>query len=127
VKRKLGLWIDHKRAVMVFLTGRQEEIREIVSNVEKHVRFSGDESEDGAADDMRDRQFASHLNRFYDEVIESIHDAAPVLIFGPGEAKGELAKRLEHKGPKDRLVTVEPADKMTDPQIAARVREHFAA
>lgn len=125
MKKQVGLWIDHKKAVMVFLTGRREEVREIISNMEKHVRFSGDQSEDGAADDTRDRQFASHLSRFYDEVIESIHDAESVLILGPGEAKGELAKRLESKGPKERQVTMETADKMTTPQIVARVRERL--
>lgn len=124
---KVGLWIDHKKAIVVTLTGRKAEIRTIASNLEKHVRFSGDESEEGAADDIRDRQFAGHLNRFYDDVIANIHDAQAILILGPGEAKGELAKRLETKGLKERLVGTEAADKMTDAQIAARVREYFRA
>jgi stalled ribosome rescue protein Dom34 len=124
---RVGLWIDHKRAVLVFLTGKKEEIKEIASDMEKHVRFSGDQKEDGGADDLRDRQYAAHLNRYYDEVIAAIGDADSILIFGPGEAKGELAKRLESKGLKHHLVGKESADKMTDPQIAARVREHFLA
>ncbi len=125
MKSKVGLWIDHRKAVMVFLTDGKEEIREIASNMEKHVRFSGDESEEGSADDIRDRQFAGHLDRFYDDVIASIHDAESILILGPGEAKGELAKRLESRGLKERMVGIETVDKMTDPQIAARVRQHF--
>ena len=48
-----------------------------------------------------------------------------ILILGPGEAKGELVKRLEDKGLKERLVGVETVDKLTDPQIAANVRQHF--
>ena len=122
---KVGLWIDHKKAVMVFLTDGSEEIRVIASNMEKHVRFSGDSSEQGSADDMRDRQYASHLDRFYDDVIAYIHDAESILLLGPGEAKGELAKLLESKGLKQRLVGIETVDKMTDHQIAARVRQHF--
>ena len=127
MKSKVGLWIDHKRAVMVFLTGKREEIREIASDVEKHVRFSGDQAEDGGADDIRDRQFATHLSRYYDEVIASIRNAESILIFGPGEAKGELARRLKDKGLVQHMVGKESSDKMTDPQIAARVREHFLA
>ncbi len=127
MESKVGLWIDHRKAVMVFLTDGGEEIRVLASNMEKHVRFSGDSSEGGSADDMRDRQFASHLDRFYDDVIAYIHDAESILILGPGEAKGELAKRLESKGLKERMVGIETADKMTDPQIAARVRQHFLA
>jgi hypothetical protein len=47
------------------------------------------------------------------------------LIFGPGEAKGELKKRLESKGLGGRIVGVETTDKMTERQIAAKVRAYF--
>jgi hypothetical protein len=126
MKSKVGLWIDHKKAVMVFLTNGEEEIREIISNMEKHVRFSGFPEEAGA-DDIRDRQYADHLNHFYEDVIAYIHDADSILIFGPGEAKGELTKMLEKKGLKQAISGVHSADKLTSPQIAARVRQHFLA
>lgn len=37
MKRKAGLWIDHRKAVIVFLSGREEEIKVIKSNVEKQI------------------------------------------------------------------------------------------
>ena len=49
-----------------------------------------------------------------------------MLIFGPGEARGELRARLEHAGLAPRIVGVDTVDKMTDRQVAAKVREHFA-
>ena len=48
-----------------------------------------------------------------------------ILLFGPGEAKGELAKRLATIGLIDRIVATDTVDKMTVPQIAANAREHF--
>ena len=48
-----------------------------------------------------------------------------IQIFGPGEAKGELEKRLEHEGLKEHILAIETMDKMTDRQIAAKVRERF--
>lgn len=125
MESKVGLWIDHRKAVMVFLTDGGEEIRTIVSNMEKHVRFSGDSAQEESAEDIRDRQFSGHLDRFYDDVIAYIYDAESILILGPGEAKGELAKRLERKGLQGAISGIETVDKMTDPQIAARVRQHF--
>jgi len=74
---------------------------------------------------VRDRQFGNHLNSYYDEVIAVIRGADTLQIFGPGEAKGELEKRLEHKGLKPPIVAVETVDKMTDRQISAKVREHY--
>jgi hypothetical protein len=47
------------------------------------------------------------------------------LIFGPGEAKGELKRRLASMKLADRVTAVETADKMTDPQIVAKVRTYF--
>jgi len=40
MKRKLGLWIDHSKAVIVFLAGEEEEIKLVRSNVEKQIRRS---------------------------------------------------------------------------------------
>ena len=74
---------------------------------------------------MRDNKFSGHLNKYYDEVITCIGDAESILIFGPGEAKGELEKRLERKGLSGRIVGIEAVDKMTDRQIAAKVRQRF--
>jgi hypothetical protein len=126
VKKVAGLWIDHRKAVIVNVSDEGEETKEIESGMEKHVRFSGgSRSEEGKADDQRDRQFTGHLNTYYDEVISYTRDAESILLFGPGEAKGEIEKRLANKGLGGRIVGVETVDKMTDRQIAAKVRQHF--
>src|SRR4030042_1707017 len=132
MKKQTGLGIDHRKAVIVIVTDKGEETKEITSNIEKHVRFSGDShsaSTDGrlqaTAEDQRDRQYANHLNRYYDEVIANIHDAETIQIFGPGEAKGELKKRLARKNFGGHVDIIETVDKMTDRQIAAKVRLRF--
>jgi hypothetical protein len=127
MEKEIGLWIDHRKAVMVVVSAEGEEVKEITSHMEKHVRFSSGDSEEGSQEDIRDRQFGNHLNNYYDEVIAAIRDAHSIQIFGPGEAKGELEKRLESKGLKGRIVGMEAVDKMTDRQIAAKVREQFVA
>jgi stalled ribosome rescue protein Dom34 len=108
------------------LSGETEEIVQIASNMEKHVRYSG-EAEEISGEDQRDRRFSDHLSKYYDEVISHIRDAEFILILGPGEAKGELAKRLQSNDLGGSIVGVETVDKMTDRQVAAIVRQHFAA
>lgn len=122
---KIGLWIDHRQAVIVIVTDEGEEVKRITSNMEKDVRFSSRTADMGSPEDVRDRQFENHLNKYYDDVIGSLRNTESILIFGPGEAKGELEKRLVGEGLKQRIVGVEAADKMTDGQIAAKVRQHF--
>jgi molybdopterin converting factor small subunit len=125
MKMDIGLWIDHRKAVIVIVSDEGEDVKEITSHMEKHVRYSNDTSEGGSSEDMRDRQFENRLNSFYDAVVAVIRDGDTVQIFGPGEAKGELKKRLESAGFKGHILAIETADKMTDRQIAARVREQL--
>jgi len=129
---KAGLWIDHKQAIIVAVAGKGEETCLVVSKAEKQARRSGDSRMKGPfepkqvpADDIRQRVFTGQLNLYYDAVIAALGNAEAILIFGPGEAKGELKKRLEKNGLGGRITAVEAADKMTRPQIAAKVRKHF--
>jgi hypothetical protein len=128
-----GVWIDHRKAVIVLVTPAGEHIALVVSKVEKHPQRSGDspmkgryESRQVAADDSRQRALTGALNIYYDAVIAAFRAAKSVLIFGPGEAKGELKRRLVKARLGGRIAAVETADKMTDRQIAARVREYFS-
>jgi len=126
MKKQIGLWIDHRKAILVIITEDGEEIKKIASNMEKHIRFTnGNGSEQGSSEDVRDRQFGNHLNAYYDQVIAEIRGAESIQIFGPGEAKGELQKRLEHEGLKPHIVAIETVDKMSDRQISAKVRQHL--
>ncbi len=115
----------HKEAFIVLADTL--ELQRTRSGIEKHVRYSGEGSGHGhTAEDAHDRQFAVHLERYYDEVIARLHDAESIFIFGPGEAKVELRKRLEAKGMGKKVVGCETADKMTEHQVAARVQQHYA-
>ena len=126
MKKQAGIWIDHRAAFIVLIAEGGESTELIESGVEKHVRFSGhSRSEEGTADDQVDRQFTAHLDSYYDEVVSRVRDAESLLIFGPGEAKGEFEKRLTRQGLGGRVVGVETADKMTDPQIVAKVRQYY--
>jgi hypothetical protein len=132
MKKTAGLWIDHRKAVVVVVTDKGDEIKLIISNVEKQPgRFSGVRTtapyeKQILADDSLERTFRGHLNVYYDAVISSIHDAEAIMIFGPGEAKGELKKRIKRNKLSGRIVGIETVDKMTHRQIAARVRQYFS-
>ena len=116
---KKGLWIDHQKAVIVTVTGEDNETKVIHSEIEKHGKSGND------ADDTNLNVFTEHLNNYYEKVIFELRDAESIFLFGPGEAKGELEKRLAKENLSERVKAVETADRMTDAQIAAKVKEHF--
>ena len=129
MKKEVGLWIDHKKTVIVILTDKGQEIKQIGAHLERDAQPSGGWAAHSGKDyrqtDRQDKRFMGHLDIYYDEVISFIHDAESILIFGPGEAKGELEKRIESKRLSGRIVGVETVDEMTEPQIAAKVLKHF--
>ncbi|MDD5458659.1 MAG: hypothetical protein PHF37_04640 [Phycisphaerae bacterium] len=132
MKSKVGLWIDHRKAVIVFLADQKDEIKIIRSNVEKQKRRSATsrsggpfESQAVQSDDRQQRGFTGHLSNYYNEVISCIRDAESILILGPGEAKGQLREHLEHERLGGLVVGLETVDKMTEPQIAAKIRQYF--
>ena len=130
--KNIGLWIDHKKAVIVIQNEQGEDIQKIESGIGRHVRYRGAShpkspysAQYQQGDDQLDNKFTEQLNKFYEKVIELIRGAQAVLIIGPGEAKCELEKRIFHAKVKVPIMDIVPADKLTDRQIAAKVRSYF--
>jgi len=51
--------------------------------------------------------------------------AEAILLFGPGEAKGEIKKRIERNKLDLRITRFETMDKMTERQISQKGRGHY--
>lgn len=125
MNKKVGLWLDRKKAVIVSIASNVEGRSIITSDMEHYELYSTVVPGDGSPEEPRDRRFWNHLGEYYDKIIEHLRDATEIEIFGPETAKYELQKRLEDKGLGERIVSVEDAGLMTDPQIAAKVQKRF--
>ncbi|MGO9203445.1 MAG: hypothetical protein ACLQM8_23225 [Limisphaerales bacterium] len=133
IKTLAGLWIDHREALIVMLSDKGPETRRIKSHVEKQLRRSGRSPSEASfeprmapADDSREREYTGHLGSYYDEVISCLRPAEAIMVFGPGEAKGELRKRIERNKLDLRITCFETSDKMTERQILQKVRRHYS-
>ena len=127
MKKEVGLWIDHRQAILMTITDKGEEMTRIYSTIELDTQFSGRSRSAGSqvAGNIQDRKYTNGLERYYDDIIGYIQDADSILIFGPGEAKCELAERMKSKNLSQRIVSIETTDRLTDPQIAAKIRLYF--
>jgi len=128
-----GLWIDHKKTIIVVLTDGRVTVDHIESNIESRFRFSGGKGsavprspQEVSFEPKRDARYQHHLHKYYQEVIHSLTDIDAVFIFGPGEAKGELEKEIKkskHLAPK--IKKIEDTDKMAENQIVIKVKKFF--
>ncbi|HMZ06680.1 MAG TPA: hypothetical protein PK078_03605 [Anaerolineales bacterium] len=129
--KQIGLWIDHKRAVILTISKDGETMQILESGVDR-TSFRGAthprtpySAQYQKGDDQLDKQFEGYLNKYYQKISTLLRNADSVLIFGPGQAKSELKKCLARRKSLPLISAVETADKMTDRQIAAKVRLYF--
>ena len=124
MNHKVGIWIDHKKAVIVSASADGLTTKTVESDVGAHPRYAG--QQDGGGEKKYEERHRQSLEQFYDGVINRLGTPEGLLIFGPGEAKLELKERLgRSRAPSQPVVEIESADKLTDAQIVAKVREHF--
>jgi len=93
------IWIDYRRAVVTTVTDKGQTASEVQVN------------------DAGPNLFA--------EVIAAIGDAMTVLVYGPGDAKVELGKRLLLIPVQARVHVMGVSGKSTDRQVADRARNPF--
>ncbi len=132
MKREVGLWIDHTKAIIVTVMGEKEETRHVKSDIGKYVYFSGGSYASPlygicsiTGKGKQDLAFQDFLSAYYEGVIAMIRHADSIWIVGPGEAKEELEKQLQHDQHNAHTVGIESMGKLTSRQIAAKVRQHY--
>jgi hypothetical protein len=124
MSHEVGIWIDHKRAVIVSASEGLVTTQTLESEVEPHPHYSS--QLDSGGEKKYEERRGQHLDQYYDEVISQLGQPEALLIFGPGEAKLELKERLSRsKMLSERTVDLETTGKLTNPQIVAKVKEHF--
>ena len=131
--KKTGIWIDHRKAIMVSLDGENCEVSEMESGAENHYHPSGGWKSGGtsvaqsvvkeqSAEERRNHQYRT----FYHNIMKTLEDKCTVYIFGPAEAKIELEKEMNlTKYPHIDVSAVEACDKLSKHDIIEKVKSHF--
>ena len=135
MKKKTGIWVDHKKAIIVSLNGEKENVIEIESNIENAVyhdkegnkgTFSG--SHHGNSETKFEERKKNQLNDFLKEVIAKIKETDELYVFGPAETKTKLEQKIYSEKSFDisKLKSVATADSnMSLNQIIAMVKEFY--
>lgn len=131
----IGLWIDHKQAIIVDMNNNGEMLRRIPSHADSKIRLSGGYGgatpyapQDVASERRLERRRKLQLHKYYQRVIRNIRQADGIVIMGPGQAKIELVKEMRSSNDlSKKILGVEAANRMTDSQLRARLRNALAS
>jgi hypothetical protein len=133
VSHKVGIWVDHRKAVIVVASPGHVTAKTVESDVGPHGRYSDraayptpDRPKAGRGEKKYAERNKHSLDQYYDEIISQMGQPEALLIFGPGEAKLQLKARLSYsKALSELVVEIESTDKLTEPEIVAQVKRHY--
>lgn len=115
------VWLDH-RIAKVFHFNAEDSQREIVGSTHphQHLHHKANSGDSGHAPVDK---------IFLEKVTQAIANAGAILIAGPGSAKTELHKHIQHVHPKiaAKISAVEPLDHPSDGALLAHARRFFEA
>jgi stalled ribosome rescue protein Dom34 len=131
--KNVGIWIDKKEAKIVSIEARNEHLDTIVSDIQYF------HPSEGRGTRLKDRlqdavQYSKYLERekhqlgkFFRDITRCITGVNAIVIFGPAQTGEKLYDKLLEKqyqfNPK--TISIKKADKMTDSQIMAWVRNYY--
>jgi hypothetical protein len=121
--RRVAIWIDHREAILITFYG------EIVISEEVLFSEAGPHTHGGG---WAQHRIEAHrheiLKHYYDEVIGHLGPVDEILILGPGQAKHELNRSIDHhKGLKGKVMAVRGTDRLTEKEIVAEAEQFFDA
>ena len=126
-----GVWLDNRRAFLIHQEDDALLIQELLSEIDESKLKGGSRSKtaygpmDVSAEPQHNRRRDLQMNRYMEAIVNHMNLADSVLIFGPGQAKIALEKALGQNSKVDVNILVEPAQRLTENQMKALVREKF--
>jgi hypothetical protein len=127
--RKVGVWIDHSKAVVAVIDDGTETLETVESNVGRHAGPSGGSGNPTPwgpkapnREHARERRYEQHLVKFYKDVIKHLGQPGQLMLIGPARAKHDFKAELDKSALRTVPTIVETTDEMTDAQVMARLR-----
>lgn len=119
--KNLGIWMDHSHANLIDLNKDKNN-----HTIESNFTFSIKEETLSRSENIMHNKENQMHEAYYKKIGDEILKYDNVLLFGPTNAKAELHNYLDKDLHfKDIKFDLESADKMTDNEKAAFVRDHF--
>jgi len=123
INNKIGIWMDHSKANLFAVKNNVEFISTIKNDFD-HTQMQA--ALDKGESLMQNKR-QQHQEEFYTALKTQIINYNEVLLFGPTNAKTELLNLLlADLKFMNIIIKIEPADKMTDPQKEAFVKDYFS-
>ena len=122
-EKNIGIWMDHSSAHLMEFTADPITTTTIESDFTHHVK----EESLSKSENLMHNKEQHQQSDYYKKIGEVIKNYKEVILFGPTNAKAELFNILKADHHFENIkIEVKQADKMTENQEHAFVREYFS-
>lgn len=132
MKSKAGLWIDHRKCLIVFVNNKKIGVKIIKSNLHKHPESIDGKQSTAPIESKKLKEDSRHgkilrekLKIYFKEIISNISDVESILVFGPGKAKDRLLKHIIKRRINGNIENPEVTGNMTGAEIVAKVKAYY--
>ena len=134
IKNRYAIWIDHRKAIMLCADADGNLTEEdMLSPIGHRDKFAGEETNKTNSswhvvsnESHRQHKEENDFHGFLKEIVAKLNRPEGLLILGPGDARHELQNEVEKEKSLHGLVMENrPADKMTDFELTAAMKEYF--
>ncbi|MCD4679216.1 MAG: hypothetical protein K8S00_02395 [Bacteroidales bacterium] len=135
MKKRTGIWLDHKKATIITLDRSGYKLNTIESDIITRERTDGETKKYGRFGDQslsqekhKKRRIKEQTSKYLKSLLSEIKDVDELVLFGPANMKKELENHILNDSTlASKLKAVESADSITENQMVAWVKNFYSS
>lgn len=120
-KQYAGVWLDNTKAMIITNTSGSGDYA-----IQDKVKAR--ENQSGGSEHAINNAKQSETLKYFKSLASLLTNYDEILLFGPGKSQEQLQNHLQEDAQfKNKQITIDSAEHLTDPQMIAKVRDFFKA
>jgi hypothetical protein len=119
-KQYAGVWLDNQHALII------SNDENGLGNYAIHDKVKSKGNHGGGSEHSMNNSKQSDSLKYFKSVSTLLLNYDEIFVFGPGKSQEQFQNHLKQDAQfKDKQISIDSAEQMTDPQMIARVKEFF--
>ncbi len=120
-KQYAGIWLDNEKAIIISKKDENENGDYAIQD-----KVKAKENQSGGSEHSINNAKQSESLKYFKSISSLLSGYSEILIFGPGQSQEQFQNHLQEDAQfKNKKITIDSAEQLTDPQMIAKVRDFF--
>ena len=121
-KQQAGVWLDNTKA---FIITNQPQTQNGDYTILEKIKSAANQG--GGSEHSMNNAKQSDMLKYFKSLSGHLLVYDEILLFGPGKSQEQFQNHLQQDAQfKNKKITIDSADQLTDPQMISKVRDFFS-